>query len=138
MSSHAPTELLLVRCPRCKGTLAPLQLQEAGASALAAECTSCHGHWLEAGDLESAESDALAHVEIHLASATESRRAAMGCPKCSGFSMLQVASRAPSVLVEVCPRCHGSWLDGTELGAAQVKGALSNLVGAYRFVRESE
>ncbi|MGC4123126.1 MAG: zf-TFIIB domain-containing protein [Myxococcales bacterium] len=138
MFSLSPTDRLLVRCPRCSGTLVPAQLKQAGASALVSECSVCQGHWTEPGDLERlVAAGEIAPVEAQRISPLVSQRKPMGCPKCAGHEMAQVAADGSRLFVDVCPRCLGSWLDGGELLTFGRERLLAALVSTYRVVRDS-
>jgi Zn-finger nucleic acid-binding protein len=113
--------------------LAPVQLRQGEASALASECTACHGHWLEPGELARLTEVLL---EIRPVSLAQAQQRPMRCPKCLEIEMSKVALRDPKAGVDVCPKCHGTWLDGNDLEAIRGERPLTTLVNTYLFVRD--
>lgn len=101
------------RCGKCGGPFEALFLD----GAIVDRCRSCQGVWLDAGE-----------VERMVGAATESETVAPGgaaerapldhligsCPTCRiGLSGFPVPGEPASL--ELCPRCHGLWLDAGEL-----------------------
>jgi Zn-finger nucleic acid-binding protein len=44
----------------------------------------------------------------------------IACPKCGDPMARREYGFCSQVLIDVCPRCHGVWLDHRELGALEV------------------
>lgn len=130
MLSLSPTDRLLVRCPRCSSPLAPVQITEGPATALASECTKCSGRWVEAAEVERA-----AELLGEVPAGAQSPQRPMRCPKCIELEMYTVS--APELVggVNVCLRCNGMWLEGDERAAVEGGRLLTVLASARRFAR---
>jgi Zn-finger nucleic acid-binding protein len=89
-------------------------------------CTNCFGVWFDAGELElllnslgmDSQSpfftDILNSIEAGL---VEKKRK---CPVCSQKMKKRTIGEQPEIIIDVCPRGHGLWLDGGEV-ASMVK-----------------
>lgn len=122
-----------MNCPRCDKVLAPVHPEGTEAQ----QCPQCEGHWLEGADLRQLEST----VNVSLfewrklpSEALQTRE--LACPRCKPRgAMKKVRSeRDRHVLLDVCERCHGVWLDGGELRAIQEMGFVAALTDAVRFI----
>ncbi|WP_164008627.1 zf-TFIIB domain-containing protein [Pyxidicoccus trucidator] len=132
-------------CPICpQKPLRDTQLN----GVLVATCDSCKGHWMEHDELErltpawktdapwAALHDAprrCPHAQHHVPASRENcglcGRAAARCPTCDEH-LSQV--RMQACAVDVCSRCHGLWLDASELELLRraPRHSLRPLVGA--------
>jgi Zn-finger nucleic acid-binding protein len=96
-------------CPKCrKATLAEMQVGDV--RTVVDQCRSCGGIWFDRKELEAIMDLASRDLTIP-ATAEETRRT---CPR--DFEKL-VTFRYPQteVMVDMCRRCDGLWLDGGEL-----------------------
>lgn len=99
-------------------------------------CETCDGLWMQQTDLHRLEQAVdVTWIELHHVPPPELQAELLTCPVCRParhLAKLQ-SDRDSMVLLDVCDRCHGVWLDGGELRAIQEKGVLSALVDAVRF-----
>jgi Zn-finger nucleic acid-binding protein len=85
----------------------------------------CGGIWFDNFELEKVDEAHEAAGEILLTSAGEGRpqrdpTRRLECPRCAGQRMMRhFFSVKRQVLIDVCPRCGGTWLDVGEL--AQIR-----------------
>ncbi len=112
----ASTEWL---CPSCSSDLSRYSIFRMEIEA----CSRCGGMFLDQGELRKLKDRVsrnwthdLRWVDdemeaIDSSSFIPSRRA---CPKCTDKKLVTANFGASSILIDVCPKCHGVWLDGTE------------------------
>ena len=96
-------------CPKCrKATLAEMQVGDV--RTVVDQCRSCGGIWFDRKELEAIMDLAARDMTIP-ATAEETRRT---CPR--DFEKL-LTFRYPQteVMIDMCRRCDGLWLDGGEL-----------------------
>ncbi len=96
-------------CPVCKSAMIILEFKEVELD----YCLSCHGIWLDQGELE-VLLDMKEQIDFsHMTDLEKSRRK---CPRCH---KKMVKTRYPNSEVEVdlCPRDSGVWLDKGEIEA---------------------
>ncbi|MCB1032663.1 MAG: zf-TFIIB domain-containing protein [Acidobacteria bacterium] len=124
-------------CPRCQGPLVPFEVEEVGARFTALRCEACGGTFFQAGDLERIDDIIEPHLlEIrHIPSPAEQRRPLL-CPVCPGAPQMEKVEhrRDAKVVMDVCPSCHGTWLDRGELEAIHREGLLTFLVNTVRWM----
>jgi Zn-finger nucleic acid-binding protein len=125
-----------LHCPRCDLPLYDTTVGP-GMSARGMQCSQCEGHWLSPSVLREVSS----HVDVrwyekrkHLDAKLQV--APIRCPACG---IPTVMRKVPSpqdkkVIMDVCPTCHGVWLDGGELTALQEKGAFAAVADLVRFL----
>jgi Zn-finger nucleic acid-binding protein len=125
-----------MECPRCYLPLYETTVGE-GHVVRALQCSKCEGHWLSEGVLDevSRDVDVKWRERRHLPSA-EVQRAPMRCPSCGIPTIMQKvkSARDKKVDMDVCPSCHGVWLDGGELTAIREMSALTALADLVRFI----
>jgi Zn-finger nucleic acid-binding protein len=122
-----------MNCPRCDKVMAPVHPEGIEAQ----HCPQCEGHWLEGEDLRRLESTVTVRLlEWRKLPADEVQTREVTCPRCKPRqTMKKVRSeRDRHVLLDVCERCHGVWLDGGELRAIQEMGFVTALADVFRFV----
>jgi Zn-finger nucleic acid-binding protein len=115
----------------CPKDATPLASERYEADVKVDRCPSCRGLWLDAGELEriqvARERDnaavlsrmpALGFDAVALAEAKAARK--LACPKCGDPLGRREYGFCSQVLIDVCPRCHGIWLDDRELVALEV------------------
>ena len=101
------------------------------------QCSKCEGHWLSPSVL----TEVSQHVDVrwyeHRKHIDEKLQVApIRCPACG---IPTVMRKVPSpqdkkVIMDVCPTCHGVWLDGGELTAIREKGAFAAVADLVRFL----
>ncbi len=127
-----------MKCPRDGSVLEPRRYEDDIKVDL---CPSCRGIWLNKGELETVEdirerdySDELARMTDLGYNAYElARQKALGairCPKCGGEMESREYARCSQVMIDVCPVCHGVWLDRGELEALELFFERSRLEAA--------
>jgi Zn-finger nucleic acid-binding protein len=120
-----------MNCPKCVGklqetvvrsTAASEQTELAGASVTyeleADKCFSCGGVWFDKGELDKYLSDQLSVLdssELGGGLDRELDRKVGNCPRCSVPMQKAPAPALREMTVDVCPKCHGIWLDSTEI-----------------------
>lgn len=119
-------------CPRCKTELAHSTVDDLELDV----CFSCHGAWFDRGELEHAKDlslpdgdwldfDIWKHPERFKVNAGE-----VNCPRCSR-RLCRLLYGDTHVEIEVCPACHGVWLDEAEL--QKIIEALDKEINAKSF-----
>jgi Zn-finger nucleic acid-binding protein len=116
---------------KCPIDQTELQAQSYEADIEVGACPSCGGMWLEKGELEAIEdvrehdySEELARMPdlgyraYELALQKGGRT--LKCPKCGVEMESREYARCSQVMIDVCPSCHGIWLDKGELEALEV------------------
>jgi uncharacterized protein len=122
-----------MNCPRCDKEMTPVQPEGVEAQ----QCPQCEGHWLEGEDLRRLESTVnVRFLEWRKLPTEEVQTREVACPRCrpSGAMKKVRSERDRHVLLDVCERCHGVWLDGGELRAIQEMGFVTALADVFRFV----
>lgn len=105
-----------MNCPKCDGKLEPKTFKKVRID----ECQSCHGMWFERDELSRAKDSTdedLRWLDFDIFEDHESKytkKESDGvCPR--DESRLQMLTYSDSkVNIEVCPKCHGTWLDSGE------------------------
>jgi Zn-finger nucleic acid-binding protein len=116
-----------MQCPKDGAALAASRYE---ADVKVDACPTCRGIWLDAGELERIQESrerehsavlsrmpALGFDAVALAEAKAAQTIA--CPKCGDPLARREYGFCSQVLIDVCPRCHGIWLDHRELGALE-------------------
>jgi Zn-finger nucleic acid-binding protein len=109
-----------MKCPR-DGS--PLNTEKYEAQIEVDACPTCHGVWLDKGELEQIQetTERDYEKELHVpadrvsASIAESRRDSVDCPKCGTRLATREYAYCSSVFVDACPEGCGMWLDEGEL-----------------------
>lgn len=83
-------------------------------------CATCHGLWFTEAALRRApgagvESPFAGHARPRAAAKTKGTPVRRACPDCAGTELK--ARKVEGVEVDVCPGCHGVWVDAGELDA---------------------
>ena len=122
-----------MNCPRCDKELAPVRLEDVEAL----QCPGCGGHWLEGDGLRHLEST----VEVRLFEwrtlpPDDVQVRELACPRCPPREIMRKvrSERDRHVLLDVCERCRGVWLDGGELRAIQEMGLVAAVSDLVRFI----
>lgn len=93
-------------------------------------CPSCQGMWLDRGELEQIEetqehdySEELERIPNLIGNAYEMARqkklAIINCPKCSAELSNREYAYCSQIIIDVCPKCEGIWLDKGEIEALE-------------------
>jgi Zn-finger nucleic acid-binding protein len=110
-------------CPRCQKALVPQRLTGHSLVYNAHGCQSCGGLLLGPDQLKEAEAqERAALIELKKLPTAAAQQAPLQCPKCSVQMDKVVSFRDADVVMDVCPRCHHTWLDKGELEAIMVDG----------------
>jgi membrane associated rhomboid family serine protease/Zn-finger nucleic acid-binding protein len=123
-----------MHCPRCTFPIEPAVTQGVEVD----HCRRCHGTFFDAGEAPGAHGQgARFDTWRELWLSHEASASTLQCPK-DATPMLAhtVPMSDASILVDVCPRCHGMWLDrdeGKQLHAAVEGGVRGHGVGGYLF-----
>ncbi len=108
--------------------LEPLEY-EAGISVKS--CPSCGGIWLDKNELQAIQesdehdySEELSRIPFLASNAYEMARQKLQpdiqCPACGVGMESREYARCSQVMIDVCPSCHGIWLDKGELEALEI------------------
>jgi Zn-finger nucleic acid-binding protein len=123
-----------MNCPRCDKVLTEVQTEE---GVRAEQCPKCQGHWIDGADLRVLESTVDPRlIEWRRLPSKELQVRELACPRCRPRAILKKvrSERDRHVLLDICDRCQGVWLDGGELAAIQQMGFLATIVDAVRFI----
>ena len=103
-----------MRCPKCRADMEQVVYEGTEID----RCTTCHGIWFDAGEMDLLRSkQAAAAIDTgdektgKLANALDR----YACPRCSGAMVRLVDPRQPHIWFETCSSCNGSFLDAGEL-----------------------
>lgn len=94
-------------------------------------CPSCNGMWLEPGDLEAIQEMVERDYSEELSRmpdlgynayelAQQKARRTLRCPRCAAEMESREYARCSQVMIDVCPQCHGIWLDRGEVEALEI------------------
>ena len=105
-----------IPCPKCHTPTKPFNLE---ADLFFDRCDSCKGMWLDKGEL--ARTTGSSNDFPDPARAMSGPATDKNCPKCEGdIHLHEVAYASGSkIIVDVCKRCEGLWLDSRELTQVQ-------------------
>lgn len=117
-----------MKCPKDETTLATVDYEGA---VQVDRCPTCRGMWLDQGELEqierTKERDYTAElrelpdlVDKAYAMASQSAAPPLDCPNCGRTMERREHAYCSQILIDVCPQCHGVWLDADEIGALEV------------------
>lgn len=104
-------------CPVCKHDMIVIEYHNIELD----YCTGCKGVWFDYGELELLlNSSGLEKAKLLLDSilsspeaiSTEKQRR---CPICGRKMRKTTIAQQPQILIDICPKAHGLWLDGGEV-----------------------
>jgi Zn-finger nucleic acid-binding protein len=122
-----------MNCPRCKKPLVPGRLAPHSLIQKVQTCESCRGTFIGPEDLQELESqERTALVEIRQVPSAELQAVALQCPACSVAMDKVTSPRDEKVIMDVCPKCRHTWLDGGEIDAIQVESLFAMLKQLFR------
>ncbi len=123
-----------LNCPRCHTPLYNKNFQKLNPDISFSdigvdECSKCSGIWFDKGELEQIHDNVeVTLIEIRKIPSKDTQNLKLNCPKCKNTIMDKVQNcRDSKVMMDVCPACQGTWLDGDELKAIQEE----NLILAF-------
>jgi len=102
-----------IACPKCGTSLAATTLETIPVD----QCPTCHGIWFDEQELQSAltKSHDL-RKEVHGRSGDPSLDQKRGaCPRDKSGLLRAFSATDDRIILDMCPDCHGLWLDGGEL-----------------------
>ena len=105
-------------CPVCKGAM--IIVEHAGIEV--DYSPDCKGVWFDSGELEllleSMELDESGLTADEILSLDEAKvdEKKRKCPICGKKMKKVIIGKTPEVLIDACPKGHGLWFDGGELG----------------------
>lgn len=116
-----------MRCPRDQAEMT-VQKHEAGFEV--DYCATCGGQWLDKGELEAVKAKAERDFEVgwlvepselnvSFSKRNQEQFGAIDCPKCSQKMEITPYDNWSEIIIDVCPRGCGLWLDKNELWALQ-------------------
>jgi len=107
------TEEKIIKCPRCWVELKKEEVKEEvlGPGVIIDVCPKCQGIWFDNNELKKVLGNRILAEYLTKHVGTESR-SKLVCPRCGGLMDLEYAE---DVEIDVCPDCHGAWLDYGEL-----------------------
>lgn len=117
-----------MQCPKDHTELATIVYE---AAIQVERCPACGGLWLDRGKLEqieatpgrdySAEIARLPNlVDRAYAMALAKSEPPLSCPNCGRTMERREHGYCSQILIDVCPACHGIWLDDKEIEALEV------------------
>jgi Zn-finger nucleic acid-binding protein len=118
-----------MRCPKCGTELSEISIpiedtSRPGHQEVALEidqCPDCDGIWFDPGELDSfflSKAKAMKVPKSTPKSAAELDRAGGNCPRCSVAMEQAPGKYNPSVMLDHCRKCGGTWVDGDEIERA--------------------
>ena len=114
-------------CPRCKGQLDVTKVDDVEVEV----CPSCHGIFLDAGELSQVTVESSGDIEFCTATdkalQSEDGRGIIDCPKCETRPAMRKVEflSVSEIVLDHCDQCRGLWLDSGELD--QVNECLAGL-----------
>ena len=130
-----------MQCPRDSKNLASERYE---GEVLVDRCPSCHGVWLDKGELEAVQetlardySEELATVNLVARAyelARQKTRPVASCPKCQSPMHAEEYAYCSQILIDRCVTCSGIWLDAGELQALET--FFERQTGAHQEVRK--
>lgn len=117
-----------MQCPRDLSQLKPTVYEK---NISVDQCESCGGMWLSKEKLEKIQETKQHdyHKELALPAdlgyesyrlAEQKAQPPIVCPQCNIEMEHREYARVSQVMIDVCPKCHGIWLDKTELKALEI------------------
>lgn len=139
-----------MNCPKCKigklkeTTLSGLKVKDGVDSLTVDRCFACGGVWFDAHELDAAVREWVIddlQQSFSIISGDPKERQEFDsrpteCPRCAGTVLSR--KRMKKVIVDVCGKCRGVWVDGDELahfdsGEEDMQGKLENALDSPSF-----
>lgn len=122
-----------MQCPRCKTALVRGRLSDHSILEKVHNCESCKGTFIGAPDLEEIEAQ---HddvfFEFHHIPDEAHQLEPLACPACNVTMQKVRSERDAQVVMDLCPQCKHTWLDGGELEALKTESLMANLRSLFR------
>lgn len=121
-----------MNCPRCQKPLVPGHLSETSIFEKVQVCETCKGTFIGPEDLLDVELQQRAALfEFrHIPSEAEQQQP-LSCPACAVTMTKVVSERDAKVIMDLCPQCRHTWLDGGEIDAIKTDSLLDNLISLF-------
>lgn len=97
-----------MECPYCETEELEAMIEYSGVQL--DRCTTCEGLWFDGGELEQVLDSPVQGLELP----EDAEKGEKICPRCR-VEMFVFQYPTTQVIVDMCPDCHGLWLDGGEL-----------------------
>jgi len=125
-----------MNCPKCIGKLNKVEIKfheianmpkQKGAAVTSLEvdqCFVCNGVWFDAGELEKYIEKKLTIVDsapIDINLIVDFDKKVAKCPRCNVDMVKKQAPKAKDIIIDFCEKCHGVWLDSTEIDRIEAK-----------------
>lgn len=127
-----------IMCPRCNKGLVCATIDDVVTEYSVFQCPSCEGYWFGKSS-ELSELSKVSDLKIleftHMPSVEEQMEPLL-CPNCEDKPLMDKVEHRKDrrAIMDVCPKCHGVWLDRGELEAIQTESWGSLLVKLYRWL----
>jgi Zn-finger nucleic acid-binding protein len=126
-----------MNCPRCQTPLVPGHIVEHSIFEKVQVCKTCKGTFIGAEDLVEVEIQHRAALfEFHHVPDAAAQQQPLSCPACAVTMDKVTSERDAKVIMDLCPKCQHTWLDGGEIEALQTESLLHNLVSLFRGARK--
>jgi Zn-finger nucleic acid-binding protein len=122
-----------MNCPRCQKSLVPGRISEHSILEKVQVCETCKGTFIGPEALHGIEIQQQAAIfEFRRIPGAAEQQKPLTCPACA-ITMEKVTSeRDAKVIMDYCPKCQHTWLDGGEIKALQTDSLLASLVSLFR------
>jgi Zn-finger nucleic acid-binding protein len=122
-----------MNCPRCHTPLVPGRLSEHSILETVQVCETCKGTFIGPDALQKVEMQQHSTlIEFRRIPNAAEQQKPLPCPSCA-IAMDKVKSeRDEKVIMDFCPKCQHTWLDGGEIEAMQTDSFVANLVSLFR------
>ena len=110
-----------MNCPACKDPMLVLEYEEVEVD----YCVSCHGIWLDAGELELLFGDRAITEGFMTAGCPSHAKGeqVLRCPECRRKMKKETTGGEPPVVYDHCPNNDGVWFDQGELATVLKNGS---------------
>lgn len=108
------TEETDYKCPACRSALSGYEVYENDPENFAYFdiCDSCYGIWFDKDDMVNSREVSGKSLNIDMDNITPTERT---CPKCTNIKLVSLKYKELDTIIDCCPDCFGTWLDGGEL-----------------------
>ena len=121
-------------CPRCEIPLEITYINERGGKIEVDKCPNCKGIWFDKGELNELEKIVEpVLIEFRKIPKDIDQLNGLWCPNCTPQKMMdkKIHPRDEEVIIDICSKCEGVWLDPGELEAIQKENWISALIGFF-------
>ena len=125
-----------MNCPKCNSDMAPFNAEGIEMDL----CDQCMGCWFDAGEL-AFYTETTEDVPDIAEAITVGSESGHSCPRCPETRLVEAQFiRTEDLLVDICPSCHGVFLDGGELAKVEAlsvhRDVLHKVSGTVRELRD--